>query len=69
MFASATIVALAKIDLLPYVPFDAARARRDLAEICPRARVVELSARTGTGLDAWRGWLRDSAATATRVAP
>src|SRR5262249_16886393 len=59
MFATADIVLLSKVDLLPYVPFDVARVKRDLSEICPRARVASASTTTGEGIDAWCGWLRD----------
>ena len=30
---------------------------RNLASVNPKARVIEVSARTGAGLDAWHDWL------------
>lgn len=75
MFASASLVVVTKSDLLPYVPFDLAKCRAALAEVCPRAEVLTLSSTTGEGLDALVGWLargpaaNESAARATEVAP
>lgn len=57
MFAAADLVVLNKMDLLPYVDFDVGRcvdyARRLNADI----RVLELSATTGEGLEAWYDWI------------
>lgn len=57
MFASASLVVVTKADLLPYVPFDLGRCRAALAEVCPRAEILTLSATTGDGVDALLGWL------------
>ena len=57
MFAIAEVMVLNKTDLLPYVDFDVAKARRLALSINPRLRVFELSCRTGEGLDAWCEWL------------
>ncbi len=58
MFAGADLVLLSKVDLLPYLDFDTARHAADLARISPRTGVLPVSARTGEGLAAWYGWLR-----------
>jgi hydrogenase nickel incorporation protein HypB len=58
MFAAADLILLNKIDLLPYVDFDAVRHAADLAMISPHASVLAVSATTGEGLQAWHGWLR-----------
>lgn len=57
MFAIAEVLVLNKIDLLPYVDFDAEKARRLALSVNPRLRLFELSCRTGEGLDAWCDWL------------
>jgi len=62
MFRAATLVLLSKIDLLPYVAFDVERAKGDLSEVSPRARVASISAQTGEGVAQWCGWLRDAVA-------
>lgn len=66
MFHAATVVLLNKVDLLPYVDFDVAAFRRDLASVNPRADVLPVSATAGDGLDGWYGWL--GSVTATTVA-
>ncbi|MGQ0840926.1 hydrogenase nickel incorporation protein HypB [Actinokineospora sp.] len=58
MFATADVVLLNKIDLLPYVDFDVARFRTDARKVRPRVEVLELSATRGDGVDAWYSWLR-----------
>jgi hydrogenase nickel incorporation protein HypB len=47
-----------KVDLLPYLDLDLAQLRRNIAAVNPAARVLQISARTGEGLDEWCGWLR-----------
>ncbi|WP_329070397.1 hydrogenase nickel incorporation protein HypB [Amycolatopsis sp. NBC_01480] len=58
MFASTDLVLLNKVDLLPYVDFDVAEFRHDLGHVNRAARVLELSATRGDGLDSWYSWLR-----------
>lgn len=56
-FQRASVVVLNKIDLLPYVPYDAELAIRNALSINPALSVFRTSARTGEGLDAWCEWL------------
>jgi hydrogenase nickel incorporation protein HypB len=59
MFHKADLVIVSKIDLLPHLPeISLARVRESLACVMPDPRVIELSARTGQGVDAWIEWLR-----------
>jgi hydrogenase nickel incorporation protein HypB len=53
----ADVVILNKTDLLAIVPFDIEAFRSNVRRLNPRARVIELSALTGDGLDAWLAWL------------
>lgn len=57
-FAGASVIVLNKIDLLPYVPFDLSRVLADIHTVNPHAPVLQLSAATGEGIDAWYDWLR-----------
>ena len=57
---SADLVLLNKMDLLAHVSFDVEVFRRDVGAINPAAKVLELSASQGRGLDAWERWLRDA---------
>ena len=57
MFRSADVVVVNKIDLLPHLDFDLDAFRANLAAVNPQATVIELSARTGDGIDPWLDWL------------
>jgi hydrogenase nickel incorporation protein HypB len=50
-------VIINKIDLLPYVQFDIAKARENILKVHPGAEILEVSATTGAKLDAWCAWL------------
>ncbi len=50
-FLSADVFLLTKADLLPHLPFDPERARREALEINPRLDVFLTSALKGTGMD------------------
>jgi hydrogenase nickel incorporation protein HypB len=64
MFRAAGVVILNKVDLLPYVDFDAERAIAYAREVNPDITVLRLSARSGEGLEAWYDWLRRELAAA-----
>jgi hydrogenase nickel incorporation protein HypB len=56
-FQRAAVVVLNKVDLLPYVPYDADLAIRNALSVNPALRVFRTSARTGEGLDDWCAYL------------
>jgi hydrogenase nickel incorporation protein HypB len=60
MFRAADLVLLNKIDLLPHVDFDLERAAANARSLNPAVEVLQVSARTGAGLDRWCRWLRDA---------
>jgi hydrogenase nickel incorporation protein HypB len=51
MFQSADLVVISKIDLASAVEFDHGLAHRHLRQVAPAAPVLELSAKTGAGMD------------------
>ena len=53
IFQHADIVLLNKIDLAEAVGFDRKTALAHLQSAAPGARILEISARTGAGMDAW----------------
>jgi hydrogenase nickel incorporation protein HypB len=58
MFRAADLVLLSKCDLLPVLDdFRPGQARHHLQELASQAPVLEISARTGTGIDGWLEWL------------
>jgi hydrogenase nickel incorporation protein HypB len=61
MFRACDLLILNKIDLLPYVEFDVARAVAHARRVNPRVTVLELSATRGDGMTAWLDWLAAAA--------
>ena len=57
MFAASDLMILNKIDLLPYVDFDVAACIAYARRINPDIDVIQLSARSGDGMDRWFAWL------------
>ena len=58
IFFKADLMILSKIDLLPHVPFDKEAAIANAHSIHPKMEVLELSAWTGQGMEAWQHWLQ-----------
>ena len=58
-FESADCVVLNKVDLLEATGFSCEAFRQYVRGLAPRAPILELSCRTGAGLDAWLNWLRE----------
>ncbi len=58
MFRRADLVLLTKTDLLPYLEFDLDRAHSSITEVAPDAEVLQLSTKSGEGVDAWVQWLK-----------
>jgi hydrogenase nickel incorporation protein HypB len=64
IFFKSELMILNKIDLLPYVPFNAGAAVQNARRIHPGIEVVEVSCTTGAGLHSWMNWIgkrRDAA--------
>ncbi len=58
LFHRARVALINKIDLLPHVDFDVAKASAHARRLNPGLDILEVSCRTGQGLEAWYGWLR-----------
>ncbi len=58
LFAESAVMLLNKVDLLPYVDFDLARAERFARALNKDIAVFPVSCKTGEGLGAWYDWLR-----------
>jgi hydrogenase nickel incorporation protein HypB len=63
LFAAARLMVLNKVDLLPHVDFDVPRCIAYAQRVNPGIEVLLVSARTGTGMEAWLDWLLDADAT------
>ncbi|MCB2016474.1 MAG: hydrogenase nickel incorporation protein HypB, partial [Hydrogenophaga sp.] len=57
MFAASQLMILNKVDLLPHVKFDVARCLELARRVNPAIEILQLSATTGEGMDAWLHWL------------
>jgi hydrogenase nickel incorporation protein HypB len=60
MFRACDVVVINKIDLLPHLDFDLSLFLDNVQAVNPKARLIEVSARTGDGMDEWCGWLRET---------
>ncbi len=56
-FHHADLMVLSKIDLLPYVPFDAGLACENARRVQPDIEIARLSCTSGEGLECWYQWL------------
>jgi hydrogenase nickel incorporation protein HypB len=65
MFRSATLVLINKMDLLPHLDFDLDLFVTNLQRVNPGVTMIQLSARTGAGVDAWLDWLEERLAHTT----
>lgn len=57
MFRVCDVAVLNKIDLLPHLDYDKDLVRRNIQAIHAGMPILELSARTGEGLETWISWL------------
>ena len=55
MFKAADLVLIAKCDLVPHLEVDLAKIHDALSRVMPSPRAIEISARTGQGLDSVDG--------------
>jgi len=57
MFQAAALMIINKTDLLPYLDFDVERCRAFALQVNPGLKILELSCRSGEGLQGWYAWL------------
>ena len=57
MFRAASLMLLNKVDLLPYLRFDVAQCIANARRVNPDLEVLQLSATSGQGLNAWLAWI------------
>ena len=68
IFFKSELLVITKTDLLPYVPFDIAKAEENARHVHPNLEILRLSCSQGAGLRDWLQWLeRRKAANATRA--
>jgi hydrogenase nickel incorporation protein HypB len=57
IFFKSELMVLSKIDLLPYVPFDAELAKANARSVHPGIEIVDVSSSTGSGMSEWMNWI------------
>ena len=57
IFRNCDLVVFTKCDLLEHVDFNISNAERNLKALNPEIKTIQLSSRTGYGLDKWIVWL------------
>jgi len=62
MFHAAGLMLLNKVDLLPYLNFDVDLCIENARRVNPNIQVLQVSATSGEGLDAWYAWLKSQVA-------
>ncbi len=59
MFRSSDLCIINKTDLLPYVDFDMEKVKHYARQVNPDIAFIELSVRTGEGMEPWYAWLEE----------
>jgi hydrogenase nickel incorporation protein HypB len=57
MFHQADAVLINKIDLLPYLKFDAQAFSRAIKKMNEKVKIIQISCTTGQGIEEWVSWL------------
>ena len=57
MFQEADCLLISKIDLVPYLEIDIERMKANIRQINPTAKIIQISAKTGQGLEDWFNWI------------
>lgn len=58
MFRSADLMLITKTDLLPYFDFDIKKAIEEARALNPKMDVIQISTKTGEGLDKWINYIK-----------
>jgi hydrogenase nickel incorporation protein HypB len=59
LFRKSSCIVLNKIDLLSYVDFDRTRFYSDIEKIDSNLKVIEVSCKTGEGIEDWVDWIQE----------
>jgi hydrogenase nickel incorporation protein HypB len=60
LFNTADVAAITKIDLAAVCEFDRAKALANIEAVRPGMQTFEVSAKSGTGIEAWLGYLMET---------
>lgn len=62
IFHEASLAVLNKIDLLPHLTYDVDKVVKEIRVLNPDSEILQLSALTGEGFDAWIDWIMNKLA-------
>lgn len=62
MFSICNLLLVNKIDYLPFSDFDMAALRERVLTLNPRISILEVSCKTGAGIEGWIDWLKEEVA-------
>ena len=62
MFREADCLLITKTDLLPHLDMDVEEIIRNVRQINTRAEIIQVSTKTGEGLETWLAWVRQTVA-------
>ena len=57
MFTESDVVLINKVDVLPYFDFNVSAFSKAVSGLNPAAKIFQVSAKSGEGLEAWFAWL------------
>ncbi|VAV96808.1 [NiFe] hydrogenase nickel incorporation-associated protein HypB [hydrothermal vent metagenome] len=57
MFQASDVMLLNKTDLLPHLDFDVDQCMEYARQVNPNIKIIQVSAKTGEGMDDWYSWL------------
>ena len=60
MFQVCDVVLINKIDVLPYFDFDVEKCKKNILYRNPNAKIFEVCAKTGEGMEDWCNWLENA---------
>jgi hydrogenase nickel incorporation protein HypB len=58
MFSEADCLLITKTDLIPYLDINLDRLTENVRQINPTVKIIQLSAKTGQGLNEWLDWIQ-----------
>ena len=68
MFAAASLMLVSKVDLLPHLDFDVSTLIENALRVNPTLGVLQVSAKSGDGMDPWINWINAARQLAAAIA-
>jgi len=69
MFQEADCLLVTKMDLAPYLEVEVARIEANVRQLNPQAKIIQVSAKSGDGLEQWLTWIHQRVGEPRRINP